>query len=666
MRKIFSFFLCGALAIFFSSGKSYSVQQLKSANTAGYDTTRLYNTFIRAKAGKPLTLAYIGGSITAGTAASSESKRWVNLVTDWWKSKFPNITVNMINAGLGGTGSDVGMFRVYNDVLKYNPDFIVIEFSVNDAAGNWATESMEGLVRQILEYPGHPAVMMLMLKQSNGTTAQASHKIVGNHYGIPMVSFADLIDSVVKRDGISLESIFADGLHPLDAGMKYIANFVTEELETVYQNLPGTTDTFTISNNIPSPIISDTYDHTYSYTNKTIIPVFTNGWTNDKSGWSAKTPGNEIVFEVKGNSVALLFSKHDDTSWGSAEVWVDDYSHQTLDAYWTQTWGPATVFALVKDNLPDGKHLLHVKIANTQPEGSNGNYFYLMNVLKAGNIGKVAPIAVPDKGSLKMIKDSIAIINAVKSYDPEGDTLKGTIWSVVSQPEGSNLNLTRLNTDSIKIKPDKAGTFEVGLQVFDNNDTSVVNVIPITVRDVNNKPIANAGNDTIVKINTYFYLDAFRSSDRDNDELTYSWRVIKQPDGSKVSLTYTTKERTPTKVNMEGEYLYGLIVNDGFENSDEDTVKVIASFTAINYPGKKPFEIFPNPTHGSISINFSEKPHSKISIEIISMEGKLFKKIQCSPNLSIMIDLPSIMPAGNYCLKIQSGKNVWTEKFVLQ
>jgi len=51
--------------------------------TALYDTTRILNVMDKARRGEPITIGVIGGSITAGYAASVENKRWANLMTDW-------------------------------------------------------------------------------------------------------------------------------------------------------------------------------------------------------------------------------------------------------------------------------------------------------------------------------------------------------------------------------------------------------------------------------------------------------------------------------------------------------------------------------------------------------------------------------------------------------
>jgi lysophospholipase L1-like esterase len=247
--------------------------QTNSENTAPSDLARIYKAMDKGRKGEEIKIGIIGGSITAGTAASSESKRWTNLMADWWEVKFPDSKVTLINAGWGGTGSDIGAHRVFDDLLKKQPDFIVIEFAVNDTEGELSVKMMEGLIQQILTAENTPGVMILMLKQDNGTTAQASHKQVGEHYAIPMVSFADLIDAQVATDGIALNTIFVDGLHPNDKGMAYIADFIKASLDSIYQTLPTSENLPTISTDLPTPIITDTYSQTYQFFPKTIVPL---------------------------------------------------------------------------------------------------------------------------------------------------------------------------------------------------------------------------------------------------------------------------------------------------------------------------------------------------------------------------------------------------------
>ena len=57
---------------------------------------------------------------------------------------------------------------------------------------------------------------------------------------------------------------------------------------------------------------------------------------------------------------------------------------------------------------------------------------------------------------------------------------------------------------------------------------------------VNSIPIANAGADQTVLLNTTVTLNGTLSSDADNDALEYSWSIIQLPTGSSADLVDTT------------------------------------------------------------------------------------------------------------------------------
>jgi lysophospholipase L1-like esterase len=370
---------------------------LNSGGTqTGYDTTRIFNTMAKARRGENITIGVIGGSITQGYAASSASTRWANLMTNWWISNFPNSKVSLINAGIGATGSDIGAFRVHDDLLVNKPDFVVVEFSVNDLEGTKASETMEGLIRQILADSNHPGVMMLILKQSNGTSALNSHKPVAEHYGVPVISFAELIDAQVAHDGVSLASAYlSDGLHLVDEGMKYAAQFITNELTRIYHSLPvKDSNVPLVTTQLPDPLFSDLYATTFKYDCTNLIPDLNDGWQLGTHDWHSSTPGSELIFTVDGNAIGFLYSRDYTTDRGRVDVWLDNEAPQILDAYWSNNWGPTMVLYLFGEALNGGDHKLHIKIIDGNTAGSAGHYFQLLNVVKAGHITDVSAVSV--------------------------------------------------------------------------------------------------------------------------------------------------------------------------------------------------------------------------------------------------------------------------------
>ena len=103
----------------------------------------LPNVISKLKTGAEARIAYLGGSITAQDG-------WRPKTLNWFRQQFPNAKVSEINAAIGGTGSDLGVFRLRHDVLEHKPDLLFVEFAVNDGGAPplQIYRCMEGIVRQ--------------------------------------------------------------------------------------------------------------------------------------------------------------------------------------------------------------------------------------------------------------------------------------------------------------------------------------------------------------------------------------------------------------------------------------------------------------------------------------------------------------------------------------
>jgi formylglycine-generating enzyme required for sulfatase activity len=89
----------------------------------------------------------------------------------------------------------------------------------------------------------------------------------------------------------------------------------------------------------------------------------------------------------------------------------------------------------------------------------------------------------------------------------------------------------------------------------------------------NKPPIADAGLDQSVAVNTLVQLDGSGSRDPEGASLTYSWRQVEGPVDVELSDPAVVKPTfTPT---VAGEYVFELVVNDGFLDSEPDSVVVV-------------------------------------------------------------------------------------------
>lgn len=210
----------------------------------------------------------------------------------------------MISAGLGGTGSMYGALRAGRDLLSNLPDFVVVEFAVND---NWTDgEAFEDLVRQILAQPNFPAVLLLFMMWEKRGNDQEIQSKVGAHYRLPTVSFRDAIWPEMEADRLKWSEYIVDNVHPTDAGHVAAARFITTMCDTALNAAPtgksGSLSPF------PAPLYTDAFQHVGWRDAATLDPIENDGWRrvcNEKIFQPGMVPGLRAASHLTGPVLAL-------------------------------------------------------------------------------------------------------------------------------------------------------------------------------------------------------------------------------------------------------------------------------------------------------------------------------------------------------------------------
>jgi lysophospholipase L1-like esterase len=279
---------------------------------SGGNNYRIHRFISKCKSQSEVTVGFIGGSITDGAVASSKSKRYSSLFCQYIKQSFNSINVvHEINAGIGATHSRFGCSRVKEDLLQYKPDFIVIEFAVND----WDIKDtnnihmyMEGLVRQCLNYNFEVPVMLLYFARGDGTNVQLSHIDVGLHYSLPMISYRDVIWPIIEKDKDKNWSIFFyDNPHPNDNGHRVCASLLYSYLKTEIEKKESAGVV------IPEYKYSDLFENAYVLHSSDLVTIKNENWiieTKEKSRMTFKS-GHEDR-----NSVLSLITNAQEISFG--------------------------------------------------------------------------------------------------------------------------------------------------------------------------------------------------------------------------------------------------------------------------------------------------------------------------------------------------------------
>ena len=349
--------------------------------------------FAKLAAGKPVSIAYFGGSIT-------EANGWRPKTLAWFRQKYPKSTITEINAAIGGTGSDLGAFRCRYDVLSHKPDLIFIEFAVND--GGTPPEAIwrqvDGIVRQAkLAIPDvdicfiYTFVTGFADDLSHGVCPRAASAddMLAEYYNLPSINVALKIaqlheagklifvpqkdekgNDLPAPDGVTIFS--HDNVHPLDAGHEIYASIIEEAL-TQMASLPASPDA-----PLKPPFVRD------AWTAAKLVPIepamLGGAWTKLTSTdpafgrftnrlpeiWQTSQPGATLTFRFKGTQVGLYDIVGPDG--GEAIVTLDDRAPVKVlrfDHYCTYH---RLQVLQIGSGLPDVVHTVKIELSNTQPD----------------------------------------------------------------------------------------------------------------------------------------------------------------------------------------------------------------------------------------------------------------------------------------------------------
>ncbi len=354
--------------------------------------TRIQKVLKKAGSGKDISIGAIGGSITMGALASKPGKRYINLTADWLSEKYPQIEVSLYNAGIGATDSKFGALRLEKHLLKYKPDIVIVEYSINDSANEIAEETFEGLIRQLLKSEIEPAVIILSMMNAYGKNVEEKHLPTAVHYQIPMLSFRSVFEPLLANNVIKPELILADSVHPNDQGHKAAAQIVTHFLAKA-SNLSykkGYSD-----NVLPGPLYSDEFENVEFFEAGEIEVQSNQGWflkdhsQSAKQPWrlhgrvlfekvyNAQKPGAELEFEYTGSFLALTYWK-EKADMGRVKVFIDGKEQALLDGWGPQEWGGYAQTDIIGGGLPLSKHHVRIVLSSESNQNSNGSSFELL------------------------------------------------------------------------------------------------------------------------------------------------------------------------------------------------------------------------------------------------------------------------------------------------
>ncbi len=193
----------------------------------------------RAKAGEALTVAFIGGSLTWGANASDPNKTSSRaLVGEKLRAHYPRARWRFVDAAIGGTGSELGVFRLERDVLASKPDLVFLDFTANDGIEGTDAASLssyESIVRTVLTRGACPVVPVIypakrhvLMADVDSLPRRVAHLKLADYYNLTAADVVKGMNARVKAGELRPDELWPldlfDTTHPHDAGYAVYAD----------------------------------------------------------------------------------------------------------------------------------------------------------------------------------------------------------------------------------------------------------------------------------------------------------------------------------------------------------------------------------------------------------------------------------------------------------
>ena len=343
--------------------------------------------FDKLRAGKDVTVAYMGGSIAAGMGVNNPEKNSYRvLVTEWLRRNFSKSRIAEINGGIAHTGSLYATLRARRDVIADKPDLVFVDLATSDAGENEDTikKAVEGLLRQLLIVPQPPEVVVLYAASPKQEERIEWYDVITTHYQVPSINLQTKIWAMLDSGKIKSSELWKNGSIPTDLGHKTYAELITTFLAEQQELKPTP-----IVRNLPSPLISDelNYGEFKTFAEVKHDPIWRAEPISERvfptELLASNKPGAQIELYFEGTVVGLSFRSGPDA--GMFECLIDGKPAPPplgkIDCY-DNTHHIGT--RITAGGLGPGEHKLTIRLLSEKNAKSSGNNVRLGYLLVGG------------------------------------------------------------------------------------------------------------------------------------------------------------------------------------------------------------------------------------------------------------------------------------------
>ncbi|NOU66310.1 hypothetical protein GC096_19930 [Paenibacillus sp. LMG 31461] len=352
----------------------------------------LPNVIQKLENGETVTIVYFGGSNT-------RSAGYRVMTADWLREQYPEADIRSVNAGIDGTGSDLGCARLETDVLRHQPDLVFVEFVGNDGGVPESKARIEGIVRQIRKRNLFTDILFVYtVKERDVVGFQAGEyqkgalmqEEVADYYGIPSIHLGVAVSQLVTEGKLVFTSkagesipgaiVFThDAIHPIiPEGHQIYTDAITRSFERIREL---GVSSGSVEHNLPQATLVPSNPWEYA----SMQPL--DGLAHLSAGWSYVTPddfelarkydwlfpglwravdpGEAITVQFEGTHIGLFDIGGPDS--GRLKVTVDGGEPFLVDRFTSYNDHNRNQFVYLPE-LPNGRHTVRFEIDNEKTD----------------------------------------------------------------------------------------------------------------------------------------------------------------------------------------------------------------------------------------------------------------------------------------------------------
>lgn len=355
----------------------------------------LANTVKKINADERIKVAFVGGSFMRGGATDYPVvKPLKGRIADWFTANYPETEVELIDAEVSGTDSTLGCYRLEEDVLRYSPDLVFIDFAINDfnqTESARVAENTENIVRRILQNNPDTDIVILNTADKNmidvyENTAEPFitkiYRDIASYYDVVFLDLGKMLYEDYKQSGAALTDYFIQNIQ------------LTEKAASLYMNTVGALMNHAVANNnnlyerrLPAPLFAQSAEYRMTDIRNA---VYDEDWTMNGNGISgvrgaasiySNKAGSELKLNFTGTSIGVLWQVSPKS--GAIEYKIDNGAWKYLDVYDDIAYKYARPdYEILAENLENTAHTLTIKVSDKRNAKSMGTEIIIGSFLE--------------------------------------------------------------------------------------------------------------------------------------------------------------------------------------------------------------------------------------------------------------------------------------------